>query len=180
MRIHVGSKNQIKIQAVTDAVLLYPTLFPDPEVVGIEVNVPEFGHPKNLEESVTGAMERAKNAFMDCEYSFGIEGGLLEVPFTQTGFMETNVCAVYDGNQCYIGLGPSFEWPKDVTDLIISGKADASKAFYELGLTKHEKLGAQKGGIVGVLTDGKITRESFIKYSIIMALVKLEKKEYYQ
>lgn len=179
MKIHVGSKNQTKVQAVKDAVALYPRLFPNPEIIGIDVSVELFGHPKSIKETVEGAVQRAKNAFKDCDYSFGIEGGLIEVPFTKTGFMEVGACAIFDGTDVCIGLGPAYEWPIEVTKMIVSGKADASQAFNKLGYTHHEKLGAQPGGIIGFLTDGRLTREDFTKYSIIMALIQLEKPEYF-
>jgi inosine/xanthosine triphosphatase len=180
MKIHVGSKNKTKIQAVQDALELYPKLFPKPVIVSIDVDVPEFGHPKNIKETVEGARERAKKAFTDCDYSFGLEGGLMEVPFTDSGFMETGACVIFDGKRFHLGLAPSFEWPKKVTDLILRGKADASQAFKQLGLTHYEKLGVVSGGVIGVLTEGKITRENFIKYSIIMALTRLNKPEYFK
>ena len=180
MRIHVGSKNRTKIKAVIDAVKLYPNLFPNPEVIGINLNVGLFGHPKNIEETVRGAVERARNAHSDCDYSFGLEGGLMEVPLSKTGFMEVGVCAIYDGKNFYLGLSPAFEWPKQVTNLILSNKADASQAFKQLGLTHHEKLGAVEGGIIGFLTDRRLTRENSTKYSIIMALIHLDKPEFFE
>src|SRR4051812_7800682 len=126
MKIAVGSKNITKVTAVKDAVLLYPNLFQNPEIVGIDVTVALHGHPKNINETVEGAIERAKNAFTaDCAYSFGLEGGLIEVPFTKSGHMEVGVCAVYDGREIYLGLSPAFEWPKQVTELILEDKADA-------------------------------------------------------
>lgn len=179
MKIHVGSKNRTKVQAVEEAIKLYPNLFSRPEVLGIEVNVPLFGHPKNLKETVEGAITRAKEVFTDCDYSFGIEGGLMEIPHSQTGYMEVGVCAIFDGKNVYLGLGPVFEWPKEVTQLILNGKTDASQAFKQLGLTHHEKLGAVEGGIIGFLTDGKLTREDFTKYSVIMALIYLDKSGIY-
>lgn len=48
-----------------------------------------------------------------------------------------------------------------------------------LGLTHEEKLGAVPGGIIGFLTNGRLTREDFTKYSIIMALIQLEKPEFF-
>jgi len=179
MKIHVGSTNSIKIKGVEGAVALYPKLFPEPEVVGIDVNVPLYGHPKTTQETIEGAIKRAKDAFSDCEYSFGIEGGLIDVPYTETGYMETGACAIYDGKKIYLGLAPCFEWPKKVVELIRSGKADASKAFKELGLSKEKKLGYVGGGIVGLLTENRVVREDFTKYSIIMALIRLEKPEVY-
>src|SRR3989344_3452838 len=140
MRINVGSKNQTKVQAVEEAVALYPNLFSNPEVTGVDIELELYGHPKNIKETVEGAIERAKKAFIDCDYSFGLEGGLMEMPFTKTGYMETGVCAIYDGKNFHLGLAPSFEWPKQVTELIANGKADASQAFKQLGLTTEEKL----------------------------------------
>src|SRR5258708_33491886 len=150
MKMNVGSKNQIKINAVQDAITLYPSLFPTPDVIGVDVMIDVFGHPKNIQTTVQGAIERAKSAFADCDYSFGLEGGLMEVPFTESGFMETSACAIYDGNTMYLGLSPAFEWPQQVTDLILKYEADASQAFNQLVLTSHEKLVAVKGGIIGV------------------------------
>jgi inosine/xanthosine triphosphatase len=179
MKIHVGSQNQTKIQAVHDAVTLYPKLFPNPQITGINVRIELFGHPKNLDETIEGAIDRAKQAFSNCDYSFGIEGGLLQVPYTKMGYMETGVCAIYDGKNTYLGLGPAYEWPPKVTEKILNGEADGSQAFKQLGYTHHEKLGAVKGGITGMLTKGRLTREDFTKYSIIMSIIQLENPEYY-
>lgn len=180
MRIHVGSKNITKVQGVRDTVRLYPALFPDPEVIGVEVDVELFGHPKNLDETIQGAIERARLAHGDCAYSIGLEGGLIEVPHTVSGYMEVGACAIYDGTRFVLGLSPAFEWPKAVNDMIISGEADASTAFKKLGFTQHEKLGAVEGGAIGLLTDGRMSREEFSKYSIMMAIVHLDKPHMYQ
>lgn len=180
MEIKVGSKNIVKVQAVRDAVVLYPDLFPDPNVIGVDVNVELFGHPKSINETIEGAIKRAKESFNDCSYSFGLEGGLIEVPYTKSGFMEVGACAIYNGKDVYLGLSPAFEWPVRVTEMILSGEADGSQAFKKLGYTKHEKLGAIEGGIGGFLTNGRLTREGFTQYSIIMALIQLEKPELYR
>ncbi len=180
MIIAVGSRNNVKITAVKNTLLLYPALFPSPDVQGRDIDIEEFGHPKNIDETVSGAITRAKKSFTACEYSIGLEGGLLAVPHTASGFMETNACAIYNGKEIYIGLGPAFEWPQKVTEMIIQGKADANKAFYTLGLVPHEKMGRNPGGMTSVLTGGRLSREDFIKYSIIIALTRLEQKKYYQ
>lgn len=179
MKIGVGSKNKTKIQAVKDAVALYPKLFPNAEVIGVDVNIEVFGHPKNLQEVVNGAIQRAKEAFRDCDYSFGLESGMMEVLGSKSGFMETAVAAVYDGKNVYLGFSPIFEWPTKVTKLIREGNVDASEAFRQLGLTQHQKLGAEDGGLIGWLTDQRMPREDHTKYGIIMALIQLEKPELY-
>lgn len=179
MKIHVGTTNPVKITAVKQALTLYPHLFPNATIQGIQVSVPEHGHPKTLLGTIEGAQDRAKQAFSDCTYSIGIEGGLMEVPHTTTGFMEIGVCAIYEGKRHILGISPAYEWPTKVTEMIVCGEADGSQAFKQLGLTQHEKLGAQPGGIIGVLTHGHMTREEFTKQSILMAVIQLEHKELY-
>jgi inosine/xanthosine triphosphatase len=179
MKIGVGSMNAVKIQAVKDAVSLYPELFTTAEVSGVEVQVEEFGHPKNMEEVTQGAVDRAKQALIGNDFGFGLESGLVKVPHTRTGYLEIQMCAIYDGKNIYIGSSPGFEWPPKVTELIASGKADGSQAFRMAGFTQNEKQGAQKGGIIGILTKGRVPREDQLRYSIMMALVQLENPEMY-
>jgi inosine/xanthosine triphosphatase len=177
IKIKVGTLNPVKLTAVREALQLYPKLFPALELSGMDINSGKFGHPKNIEETVAGAIARAKAAFQECDYSIGLEGGLIEVPHSFSGYMETSVCAIYDGKQFYLGLGPAFEWPKQVTAKILKGEADASMAFKQLGLTKEEKLGAVSGGINGFLTAGRLPREESLKDSVIMAMIYLERPE---
>lgn len=179
MKINIGSKNPTKTQAVKDTVALYPKLFPEAEILSVDVKVDLYGHPKSLEQTINGAMDRARQAFVNCDYSFGLEGGLMPVPKTKTGFMEVGACAIFDGSNFYLGLSPAFEWPKQATELIIAGKADGSQALKQIGFTEHEKLGVLPGGAIGILSGGRLTREDFTKYSIIMALVQLEHPEMY-
>ncbi|MBI4262143.1 DUF84 family protein, partial [Candidatus Uhrbacteria bacterium] len=168
MKISVGSKNKTRLKAVIDAVVLYPKLFPNPEIIGVDTAIALYGHPISIKETVAGAVQRAKDAFHDCAYSFGLEGGLMEVPLSKSGFMEISVCAIYNGKAVHLGISPAFEWPKKVTDMVVKGIADASTAFKQLGLTQQEKLGAMEGGITGFLTHGRLTREASIVHSIIM------------
>lgn len=180
MKINVGSKNITKVQSVRDAVALYASIFPNAEVVGVEVNVELYGHPKTLEETVEGAKQRAIEAFKNCDYSFGLEGGLMKAPETQSGFAEVSACIIYDGTRFFPGYSSFFEWPPAVTQFILEGKGDASQAFKKLGYTEHDKLGNQPGGIIGYLTKQRTTREQFMLESIKMAMIHLEFPELYK
>lgn len=178
MKIGVGSPNQVKINAVKEVVALYPDL-KDVEVLSVPVEIEEFGHPKSIEETMRGAVERARRSFVGNDLGVGIESGLIAVPYTRTGYLEIQFCAVYDGKNIYSGSAPGFEWPLKVTELIVQGKADGSQAFKMAGLTQNEKQGSQKGGIIGILTKGKLTREEQVKQSVLMALIQLENPEMY-
>lgn len=96
MKIKIGSKNQTKIQAVEEAIS-GSEILKGAEVSFIDVVTEKFGHPISMELVVRGAMDRAQQAFQDCNYSFGIEGGLVEVFGTKSGYMEVAACAIYDG-----------------------------------------------------------------------------------
>jgi inosine/xanthosine triphosphatase len=178
MKIGVGSTNQTKVGAVREA-LNESSFFKDCEIIPVEVDTETFGHPITLELTVKGAMNRAKSAYQGYEYGFGIEGGLIPIPETKSGYMEIAACAIYDGKEYYLGLSPGHEWPKKVTDLIVHGKLDGSQALREAGFTNHEKIGKAEGGI-HIFTHGKMNRKEYNKLAVMMALIHLENKDTYK
>ncbi|OHA08882.1 MAG: hypothetical protein A3A44_02195 [Candidatus Sungbacteria bacterium RIFCSPLOWO2_01_FULL_60_25] len=160
-----------------EAIASYPE-FDGAEVDGVEVKTEEFGHPISLPTIVDGAMDRARQAFRECEYSVGIEGGLIEVPKTKSGYMEVAVAVMYDGVRFHLGLSPAYEWPKSVTERIVKKGLDGSQALREAGFTDHEKIGTAEGGI-SILTKGRMNRKEYNKLAVMMALIHLENKEHY-
>lgn len=177
MKIGVGSKNRTKVDAVAEVLKDYP-MFDGAEVRGMDIQIEEFGHPKNLEETVAGAVDRAKQAYIGNEYGFGIEAGLMDVPQTKSGYMDVAVCAIFDGKQIYLGLSPACEWPRKVIDGILNKGLDGSQAMKAAGLTFHEKAGEQNG-FVGLFTKNRIDRKGYNKLAVMMALMHLENPEHY-
>lgn len=177
MKIGVGSKNKTKINAVRELLLDYP-MFSGAEVFAVDVKVEEFGHPKSLDETVAGAVDRAKQAYLNNDYGFGIEGGLMVVPQTKSGYMEVAVCAIFDGDQIHLGLSQACEWPKKAIDGILNKGLDGSQAMKAMGLTSHEKLGEHEG-LIGIFTKGRSNRTEFNKGAVVMALMHLENPEHY-
>lgn len=177
MRINVASKNPVKVEAVREVLNNYPDLA-NYEVAGVEINSGVSEQPKSLEETVQGAINRAKAVFNDCFYSFGIESGLMSVPQTKTGSMDFCACAIYDGRSFHLGLSCAFEFPARVIKMIHETGIDANEAFYRLGLTINKKVGSSEGAI-GMLTKGRINRKDYTKQAIQMALIHLENRELY-
>ena len=177
MRVTVGSKNQTKVLAVAEA-FKESKLFESAEVIPVDVVTEEFGHPIGMSKVVEGAMDRAKQAYEEGGLSVGIEGGLIEVPGSKSGYMELAACALFDGRRYHQGLSPAYEWPKPVVDLIINHGLDGSQALKQAGFTNHEKLGAAEGGI-WLFTHGKMNRTAFNKLAVVMALIHLENKEHF-
>jgi len=97
----------------------------------------------------------------------------MQVPYTKTGYMDLCACAIYDGKEVHIGLSSAFEFPTQVTRLILEEGLDANQAFYLVGLTKDPKIGSAEGAI-GLLTKGRVTRKDYTKQAISMALIHLE------
>lgn len=176
ININVGSKNPTKVQAAKN-IFMSHSMFQDAFVQAVDVQIEEFGHPKSLGDTVHGAKDRAQKAYDSCKLSIGLEAGMYEAPETKSGYLETTVCALYDGEQYHIGLSPAFEWPLEMVKLILSGR-DGSQAFKEIGLTSHKKIGTAEGGI-SILTHGKINRVKYNELAIMMALIHLENPEHY-
>lgn len=177
MKIHVGSKNQTKVEAVIKMIET-SALLGGAEVIGVDVHVETFGHPRSLEEVINGAVDRAKQAFGDCQYSVGIESGLMAFPHSKTGHVEVAVCAIWDGEQLALGTAPAFEWPTHVLDGILNKGLDGSQALKAAGVTSHQKIGTAEGGI-HILTNGRMSRTEQNSYAVMMALIQLEHPQHY-
>lgn len=177
MKIIVASTNDVKVSAVREALGEYPVL-KDAEIEGIAVDTGVSEQPKSLEETVQGAVNRAEAAFVECDYSIGIESGLMSVPHTKSGSMDFCACSIYDGKRHSLGLSCAFEFPKVVTDMIQELGITANDAFYKAGLTSDRKIGSADGAI-GLLTKGRVTRKEYTKQALHMALIHLENKKLY-
>ena len=173
--IKIGSKNEVKVCAVKELIKNYDFLS-NAEIVPIESSSDVSEQPVSLDETIKGAMNRAKNAFYQCDYSFGIEDGLIKVPYAKSDYMNVCACAIYDGKNFHIGLSSAFEYPKKITNLVFEKGLDISEAFYKAGLTKNPKIGSSEGTI-GILTNGRINRKEYAKQAIMMALIHLENSD---
>lgn len=172
IKINIGSKNPVKVDAVREMIEDYPYL-KDSKITAIEVLSKVSGQPKSLAETVEGAMNRAKNAFQNCDFSFGIESGLMAVPNTKTGFMDVCVCAIFDGTEYHLGLSSAWEAPKEVANYMLNDGLDMNEAAYRTGLTKNPKVGLAEG-LIGIMTKGRLTRKEYTKEAIRAALIHVD------
>lgn len=172
MKIKVGSANKIKVEAVQEILQDYQHL-KDALVLAEETSSGVADQPKSLEETVKGAMNRARGAFKDCDYCFGIESGLMAVPGTKTGFMDVCVCAIFDGKEYHIGLSSAWEAPSKVVKHMLEDGLNMNQAALKAGLTDNPKIGSAEG-LVGIVTKGRLTRKEYTKESVRTALIHLE------
>lgn len=171
MKLIVASLNPQKIAAVSQLISQYP-LLAGSTVEGVNVNTGVGDQPKSLDETVRGAINRAKAAHRKGYISFGIESGLMEVPYTKTGMMDVCACAIYEGSEIHLGLSSAFEPPKLVAKFMKEGM-NMSDASVAAGLTTNKNLGAAEG-LIGIVTHGRMDRLAYTKQAVMTALVHLE------
>ncbi len=150
----------------------------DAVVYSIAASSDVSDQPKSLNETILGAKNRAKNALVNCDYSFGIESGIMQVPHTKSNYMNVCACAIYNGSDYYIGLSSAFECPPEIIKLVLEENIEIDSAFYKSKITKDPEIGRSQGA-VGVLTKGRLMRKEYIKQAIIMALILFENQELY-
>lgn len=171
MIINIGSTNKIKVEALEEIIQEYPHL-QNAKTVALNVSSGIADQPKSLEETMEGAKNRAKDAFQNCNYSFGIESGLMAVPKIKTGFMDVCVCAIYDGKEYFFGLSSAWEVPQKVMNHMNDGM-NMTDAAVKAGVSANPNLGAAEG-LIGVMSKGRLTRKSYTKEAIRTALIHLE------
>ncbi len=172
MQIIIGSKNKIKVEALKEIIQNYEKL-KNAVIISKETTSGVVDQPKSLEETIKGAINRAKRIFKDCDYSFGIESGLMQISQTESGYMDVCVCAIYNGEKIYLGFSSAWEVPSLIMQFIIEEDLNMSEAALKAGLTKSLNIGSEEG-LIGILSKGKLTRKEYTKEALRTALIQLE------
>ncbi len=165
MIIVVASTNPAKILAVRRA---FETAFQAPaETRGVAVSSGVAEQPLSNEETLRGALNRARNArlaFPEADYWVGIEGGVEETPAGMEAFGWAVACSPKMESQA---RSASFPLPPTVARRIKNG-GELGPIMDELFNKKESK---KKGGAIGLLTNGLITRDALYEQPLIMALI---------
>ncbi|WP_102026737.1 DUF84 family protein [Salirhabdus sp. Marseille-P4669] len=157
MKIIVGSKNPAKVNAVKD-------VFSDVEVKGLAVPSNVSAQPYSDEETLTGAINRAKACANSEAHTIGIglEGGVMIIDNT---LYVCNWGALVDekGN-IYKASGARIPLPDKFRDELSQGK--------ELGdimddYTKSKGI-RKKEGAVGVFTNQHVDRMSMFSHVVLL------------
>ena len=163
MRVVVGSTNPTKVEGVRRA---FETFFKDVEVISRGVSSGVSSQPID-DEVIEGAINRALNAYGNCDFSVGVEAGLFKKSGTITGYVDFQVAVIYDGGKFSIGFGPGFEFPPFVVERALRG--------VEVGVVMGEVTGVRdvgrRTGAIYYLTKGAISRVDLTRIAVIMALI---------
>ena len=169
----IGSENPVKVNALRESLenlLPHKTL----EVSGCDVDSEVNDQPQSFQETFEGAKNRAIASYSPKSISFGIEDGIFKIPETDKTYMNVCVCVMYNGTSFHYGCSSAFEYPEEITDLVIGRALDISEALGSCGYTGNPNIGSAEGAI-GILSEGRLVRQDYTKQAINSALIHLKK-----
>lgn len=169
MRIHVGSTNPNKVGAAQDVFATYDT-FAGAEIVGVDVESGVAEQPTSLAESIRGATNRAKAAFVDADFGIGLEAGMMETP--GAGPMNIQICAIFDGTTVHYGFSSAYCLPERVATLMRDESKTMDEAVHAL-FANHAEHSSKEMGLIGVLSGGRITRRELCRQAVAVAMIHL-------
>ena len=175
--VAVGSENPVKVAAVR---AVFSRIFGAVNVLAVKVNSGVPPQPFN-EDTVRGAVNRAKEALRRCpaDFGVGIEAGLFSMPKAKlrTGFVDVQWCAIADSEgRISLGCGPGFEHPPAVIERVLREGVEIEQAFE--ALTGERNIG-ERAGAVGFLSKNLTNRREITEMCVLMALIPMLNKQWY-
>lgn len=155
MKIAIGTKNPTKVNAVKDAFMKYI----DGEFIPTNVPSNVAAQPLTDNETLTGAINRAKNALKaeDANVGVGLEGGLIK---TDLGYFLCNWGAIVTNHiDPIVAGGARIVIPNEIGDLVFSGKELGD--VMDMYVKKHNVR--QNEGAIGIFTNGVVDRTNMFK-----------------
>lgn len=173
-RIAVGSRNPVKVAAVT-AVVRQWHASARVEALAVPSGVPD--QPQGDDETRRGALARARavRAATDADIGVGIEGGVVDDEPTGMRTCAWAAIALRDGRE-FTGGSLAMPLPPAVATLIRQGM--------ELGHAMDAVTGAHNtkhgAGAVGILTSGMIDRQQAYEILVTYAFSPLIAADYWE
>jgi inosine/xanthosine triphosphatase len=173
MKVVVGSKNPVKLNATRNVL---ERIYSNIEITSVDADSEVPDQPFGLDQTIEGAINRAKNAYSDkYDLSVGIESGLMKTPNSLTGYIDLQWCAIFDGDKITIGVSSGFEYPPEVVLEVLNG--------VEVGdvmdkITGVQELG-QKKGAVSILSHDMLNRTENTEQCVLTAMIPRMNEEMY-
>ncbi len=169
IKILVGSKNPVKINAAKEAFLEY---FDEVEVKNFDVPSDVPVQPISSDETFRGAENRAERLKeinykenLEFDYFVGIEGGISET--YGKWFAYGCMCIINKTGKKSFGTSPHFELPDPVTKRLLQ-REELGYVMDEIIKTENSKV---KGGAIGFFTNDVMDRKELYLGGLIVALV---------
>ena len=145
-------------------------------IVGFNVESGEPNQPLTEESCQRGCQTRQRNAkskYPNCDYSLGIESGVYKNEFLNEVFETTWTCLRHTktGKKFYASSN-HWQVSLEVNKMLYQHEVtketpkDFNEIAHELKMTTEREIG-KRGGIVSLVTDGRITREDYMTQALI-------------
>lgn len=178
MKILVGSKNPVKIEAVREAFGKY---FGDVEISSFDAESGVSVQPVN-DETFRGAGNRAEHLFelnkagnLNADFFVGIEGGIIKI--YEKWFAFGCMCVMDKNGRTGFGTSPHFELPDSITEKLLGG-TELGDVMDEIMNQENTK---QKQGAIGFFTNGVMHRKDLYVAGLTVAVIPfLHDKIYFQ
>lgn len=174
MKILVGSKNPVKVNAAKEAFEKY---FDFVEAIGFGVASCVAAMPVNR-DVYDGAENRAKALFamnesknLQADFFVGIEGGIAEI--FDKWFTFGSICIIDKKGDSGYGTSPHFQLPPSIIEQLLQG-IELGDVMDKLSDTHNSK---EKFGAIGYFTNGRMDRKELYTYGLISAIVPFLKKD---
>ncbi len=155
VKIYVGSKNPTKVESVK-------RIFPEMEIVGIDVESKVAAQPFSDEETLEGAINRARECASQnkADLGIGLEGGVMEI---EDDLYLCNWGALVDEKEnVYTASGARIMLPEEIKAGLERGKELGE--LMDVYADKHEVR--KNEGAVGIFTNGIIDRAEMFTHVV--------------
>jgi inosine/xanthosine triphosphatase len=174
MIVIVGSRSSLKIEATRIA---FKSVYNDVVVKGLPIKSGVSPFPTSDEETLNGAMNRAKWAAEVepiADFHVGLEGGLSRIG---EWFVVKHFAVVVKGKDVGLGISPGYVCPDRLyRSLVATSDVVGRKAIDEF-FKDHEILSRQ--GPIGVLTGGRLNRTQALIEAVTCALTRFIDSTHY-
>lgn len=174
INVCVASQNPVKVECVKNS---FKRAFPEEDFTFSGVVVPSnvSDQPMTEKETLLGAENRAKNArinFPNSGYWVGIEGGVEIKDDEMNAFAWVVILSADKKGKSKTA---TFYLPEAVSILVKNG-VELGHADDQVFNRNNSK---QKGGAIGILTNGLIGRTAYYESAVTMALIPFMNPELY-
>ena len=180
MKIAIGTLNKAKVSAVENII---KTIWNDVEFYSIETDSKISAQPLTDEESIRGAITRAKEAIIkvnkqynvNVDYGIGLEGNIQNNSYAM--FLHGWVAIVDKEGQIGLGQSASVQLPKKIESRINAGE-ELGPMMQKLLKDDENKI-RHSEGTNGILTNGLYTRVNEFEDATKCALARFVNKNWY-
>jgi inosine/xanthosine triphosphatase len=173
LKVLVGSLNPVKVKAAQSAI---SALFPEAliDCTGIDAPSQVADQPMSSDETRQGAINRVKycQQYAVADFYVAMEGGVDMFDYGPATFA---YIVVADKQNMSVGRSAILPLPKSVYQALKKGE-ELGMVMDRLFNTENIK---QKGGAIGLLTNGRATRESNYTHALTLALAPFLHPELY-